>query len=199
MHSITSSRSRARRRAWVIVLVLAVLASVVSYLVTAQGASIPDSPEGAAVESFGIDDGYIDLADPLSPFNDGSPAISGLDSQLRDAIQAAASDALADGFDFVVTSGWRSTEYQRALFAEAVIDYGSAEEASRHVSPAESSTHVTGNAVDIGYTDANSWLSQHGAEYGLCQIYANEMWHYELATAPGGECPPQLPDASYRS
>ena len=23
-------------------------------------------------------------------------------------------------------------------------------------------------------------LSEHGAEYGLCQIYDNEPWHYEL-------------------
>jgi hypothetical protein len=23
-------------------------------------------------------------------------------------------------------------------------------------------------------------LSLHGAEYGLCQIYGNEPWHYEL-------------------
>ena len=24
------------------------------------------------------------------------------------------------------------------------------------------------------------WLSEHGAAYGLCQIYDNEPWHYEL-------------------
>ena len=28
--------------------------------------------------------------------------------------------------------------------------------------------------------DATAWLSEHGAEYGLCQIYSNEPWHYEL-------------------
>ena len=44
----------------------------------------------------------------------------------------------------------------------------------------ETSPHVSGDAVDIGTPDATAWLSEHGAEYGLCQIYRNEPWHYEL-------------------
>jgi LAS superfamily LD-carboxypeptidase LdcB len=76
-----------------------------------------------------------------------------------------------------------------------VIEYGSAEAAGEFVLSPEQSRHVSGEAVDIGRTDANSWLSQHGADYGLCQTYANEMWHFELATEPGGECPAQLPNA----
>jgi D-alanyl-D-alanine carboxypeptidase len=55
---------------------------------------------------------------------------------------------------------------------------------------------VTGDAVDIGPTDADSWLQQHGDRYGLCQTYANEMWHFELATEPGGTCPPGKEDAA---
>jgi len=42
------------------------------------------------------------------------------------------------------------------------------------------SAHVSGEAIDIGHSDATAWLSEHGVEYGLCQIYANEPWHYEL-------------------
>ncbi|MFP7834592.1 M15 family metallopeptidase [Marisediminicola sp. LYQ134] len=147
--------------------------------------------------SLGDDDGYIRLGDSVSPFAEGLPAIDRLEPELRDAMEAAATDALADGLDFVVTSGWRSERYQQALFDDAVQLYGSEHEASHWVASATTSAHVRGQAVDIGYTDANSWLSQHGADYGLCQIYANEMWHFELATAPGGECPPQVPDASY--
>ncbi|MFH9241776.1 hypothetical protein ACH4KO_09345 [Streptomyces anulatus] len=30
--------------------------------------------------------------------------------------------------------------------------------------------------------DAAEWLSEHGAGYGLCQIYRNEPWPYELRT-----------------
>jgi len=52
--------------------------------------------------------------------------------------------------------------------------------------------------VDIGPTAADDWLIQHGADYGLCQTFANEIWHFELATVPGGRCPDMLPDSSYR-
>jgi hypothetical protein len=38
------------------------------------------------------------------------------------------------------------------------------------------------SAIDIGHSSATAWLSEHGAEYGLCQIYRNEPWHYELRT-----------------
>jgi hypothetical protein len=143
----------------------------------------------------GPDDGYIESKD-LSPFANDVPAIANLDPELREAMQSAASAAMGDGVDFVVTSGWRSAFYQQSLFDDAVRDYGSAELASQFVMSPDSSNHVTGNAVDIGHTDADSWLSQHGSDYGLCQIYVNEMWHFELATSPGGQCPAQLKDAS---
>lgn len=145
---------------------------------------------------LGLDDGFIESGDSISPFADELPAIARLDPALRDAMQDAATAAIDDGFEFVVTSGWRSERYQQSLFDQAVRDYGSAEEARKWVAPAGTSSHVSGHAVDIGFTDANSWLSQHGTDYGLCQTYANEMWHFELATAPGGECPPQLTDPS---
>jgi D-alanyl-D-alanine carboxypeptidase len=59
-------------------------------------------------------------------------------------------------------------------------EYGSEEEAARWVATAETSLHVSGDAVDVGHSDATAWLSEHGAEYGLCQVYGNEPWHYEL-------------------
>jgi D-alanyl-D-alanine carboxypeptidase len=58
------------------------------------------------------------------------------------------------------------------------------------VSTPETSAHVSGDAIDLGPFDATYWLSQNGAAYGLCQIYGNESWHYELrpdATTSG--CP----------
>lgn len=143
---------------------------------------------------LGPDDGHIRSKD-LSPFADDVPAIAKLTPDLRAAVQDAARAAMADGIDFVVTSGWRSAFYQQSLLDDAVRNYGSAEEARKFVQLPIESRHVTGEAVDIGRTDANSWLSQHGSDYGLCQIYANEMWHFELATNPGGECPEQLSDA----
>lgn len=125
-----------------------------------------------------------------------SAALERMDPDLLAAVLAAAEDAEADGVDLRVTSGWRSRAHQERLFEEALVTYGSAEEASRWVASPDSSAHVTGDAVDIGPTDAALWVGQHGATYGLCQVFANEIWHFELATTPGGECPQMLADGS---
>jgi len=143
-----------------------------------------------------LENGYVAVGDSVSPFDEHLPAIAKLNPELRAAVQSAATAAEADGFVFVVTSGWRSAAYQQSLLDDATTTYGSLEEARKWVNTPELSTHVTGDAVDIGYTDANSWLSQHGADYGLCQTYGNEMWHFELATRPGGTCPAQRENAA---
>jgi hypothetical protein len=63
------------------------------------------------------------------------------------------------------------------------------------VATAEASPHVSGDAIDIGQSNAATWLSEHGAEYGLCQIYRNEPWHYELRLeATEGGCPRRYAD-----
>ena len=149
-----------------------------------------------AGDTLGEADGLIEEGEAVSPFADDLPAIANLDPELRSAMQNAASAAIDDGIDFVVTSGWRSAAYQQWLFDEAVAEYGSVDTARQFVLSPDRSKHVTGEAVDIGRTDANSWLSQHGSDYGLCQTYANEMWHFELATVPGGQCPEQLADGT---
>ena len=85
------------------------------------------------------------------------------------------------------------TRYQEQLHHEAVVEYGSEEEAARWVATANTSTHVSGDAVDIGPFDATAWLSEHGARYGLCQIYPNEAWHYELRPETSSRgCPPMF-------
>ena len=140
--------------------------------------------------------GYVSVGDSVSPFDDHLPVIAKLNPELRAAVQSAATAAQADGFVFVVTSGWRSAAYQQSLLDDATASYGTLEEARKWVNTPELSTHVTGDAVDIGYTDADSWLSQHGADYGLCQTFSNEMWHFELATNPDGTCPPQRANAA---
>ena len=111
---------------------------------------------------------------------DETPGVANLDPALLGALRQAAAHAAADGIEFVVTSGWRSPEHQEQLLREAISKYGSEEEAARWVATADTSPHVSGDAVDIGPSDATAWLSEHGVEYGLCQIYGNEPWHYEL-------------------
>ena len=152
--------------------------------------------EAGAPGALSAADGYIVDGGAVSPFADRLPAIANLSAELRAALQAAALDAADDGVEVLVTSGWRSAAYQQFLFDEAVREYGGVDQARRYVLAPEQSEHVTGQAVDIGRTDATSWMSQHGADHGLCQTYANESWHYELATTPGGECPAQLSDAT---
>jgi hypothetical protein len=138
------------------------------------------------------------MGEPGVPFGGGRPTVDNLDPDLLDAVRAAARDAHDDGVQLSITSGWRSRAHQQELFDEAVDTYGSEEEARRYVSTPDTSAHVTGDAVDIGPTDADDWLNRHGADYGLCQVFANEIWHFELATTPGGQCPEMLPDSSYR-
>ena len=118
-----------------------------------------------------------------------------LDPDLLGALRRATADAAADGVRLQVKSGWRSAEYQDRLLREAISEYGSAAEAARWVATAQTSRHVSGEAVDIGPTAAVSWLSEHGRVYGLCQVYDNEPWHYELRPdAVEDGCPARYAD-----
>ena len=128
--------------------------------------------------------------------DDALPAIAGLNAELRDAMRAAAHDAAAQGYAFEVTSGWRSPQYQQWLLTDAIRLYASESVAREFVATPEHSRHVTGDAIDIGPVDAQFWLIQHGARYGICQTYSNERWHFELATEPGGVCPEMKSDAT---
>jgi D-alanyl-D-alanine carboxypeptidase len=66
------------------------------------------------------------------------------------------------------------------------------------VATGTTSAHVSGDAVDIGPAGATQWLSERGAAYGLCQIYGNEPWHYELRPeAIGNGCPPMYADPTH--
>ena len=107
------------------------------------------------------------VPDGTTVFDSQIPGVANLDSDLLGALREAATGAADDGVEFFVDSGWRSPEYQNQLLREAVSEYGSEEEAARWVATAETSAHVSGDAVDIGRSDATAWLSEHGADYGL--------------------------------
>jgi D-alanyl-D-alanine carboxypeptidase len=128
----------------------------------------------------------------------GLAGVADLDPDLRGALRRAATDAADDGVELIVDSGRRSPEYQQQLLDQAVSKYGSIEEAARWVATPETSAHVSGDAVDIGPSAAAAWLSDHGAQYGLCQIYGNEPWHFELRReAIDHGCPATYPDPTY--
>jgi hypothetical protein len=135
------------------------------------------------------------VPDAVTAFDAEFPAVANLDPDLLRALRQAATDAADDGVELFVTSGWRSPRYQEQLRREAVSTYGSEKEAARWVATPDTSPHVSGDAVDIGPTDAMAWLSNHGARYGLCRIYRNEPWHYELRPkAIDHGCPPLFAD-----
>jgi zinc D-Ala-D-Ala carboxypeptidase len=138
------------------------------------------------------------IPDGTTVFDEDVPGVAKLDPALLEALRQAAIDATDDGVQFFVDSGWRSPEYQEHLLREAVSKYGSEEAAARWVATPRTSPHVSGDAVDIGHSNAVAWLSAHGAEYGLCQIYGNEPWHYELRPgATGHGCPAVYADPTH--
>jgi D-alanyl-D-alanine carboxypeptidase len=168
----------------------------------ALGAAQGVVPDGALVlrpghrGALGEADGV--LPDGTTVFDDEIPAVANLDPGLVGALRRAATDAAGDGVEILVASGWRSRKYQAQLFRQAVSRYGSEEEAAQWVATPGTSAHESGNAVDIGPSEATAWLSEHGATYGLCQVYRNEPWHYELR--PGAidhGCPRMYADTTH--
>jgi zinc D-Ala-D-Ala carboxypeptidase len=139
--------------------------------------------------------GWLPDGRTLSPFDVSHPIVGWLDPELLAAVQEATRRAEADGVRMRITSGWRSKGFQERLFADGVKTYGSIDAAREFVASPEKSKHVTGEAVDIGPVEADKWLIANGAKLGLCQIYANEIWHFELA-AVDGRCPPLKPNAA---
>ena len=131
----------------------------------------------------------------VTVFDNERPAVANLDPDLLRALRQAAKDAAKEGVKIYINSGWRSPEYQERLHLQAVWKYRSKEKAARWVATADTSSHVSGHAVDIGPSRATAWLSRHGAEYRLCQVYRNEPWHYELRPrAINDGCPPMYAD-----
>ena len=194
----TTRRIRIRKvRVAGLLVVIAAVAAVLGYQLLASSSSTAASPidvlrsehRGALGEADGA------VPDGATVFADEIPGVANLDPDLLGALRQAATAAADDGVEFFVDSGWRSPEYQNQLLRQAVSEHGSEEEAARWVATAETSAHVWGDAVDIGPFEATAWLSEHGARYGLCQIYRNEPWHYELRPeAIDHRCPPVYAD-----
>jgi zinc D-Ala-D-Ala carboxypeptidase len=195
-----------------LLVVIAAIAAALGYQLLASSSSTDASPTdvprsehrgalgapGALGErgAIGEPGGAVPAGTTL--FDDAVPGVAKLDPALLGALRRAATDAADDGVKFVVNSGWRSAAYEDQLRREAIAKYGSEAEAARWVATGSTSPHVSGDAVDIGPAHATPWLSAHGAAYGLCQIYGNEPWHYELrpeAIAHG--CPPRYSDPTH--
>jgi D-alanyl-D-alanine carboxypeptidase len=211
----TTRRIRIRRiRVAGLLVVIAAIAAALGYQLPASSSStaaspidlhraehrgLPGEPPGLRSEHRGaLGEAESAVPDGTTVFDDEIPGVANLDPDLLGALRQAATDAADDGVQLFVESGWRSPEYQDQLLREAISEYGSEEEAARWVATADTSPHVSRDAVDIGPSDATAWLSEHGAEYGLCQTYGNEPWHYELRPeAIDHGCPPMYADPTH--
>jgi zinc D-Ala-D-Ala carboxypeptidase len=202
----TTRRIRIRKiRVAGLLVLIAAIAAALGYQSLASSSSTATSPIDALRSAspsrehrgaLGEADGAV--PDGTTVFDDEIPGVAKLDPALLGPLRQAATDAAEDGVAFVVNSGWRSPEYEEQLRREAVSKYGSEKAAARWVATPNTSAHVSGDAVDIGPADATAWLSEHGDRYGLCQIYGNEPWHYELRPqAIDRGCPPMYADPTY--
>ena len=147
----------------------------------------------AAVDTW---NGFLPDGNTFSPFDTSVQPVARLDPLLLKAIQDATRAAAAQGVDITLTSGWRSKGFQQRLFDDAVRQYASVDVAKQFVASPEVSKHVVGEAVDIAGDGASDWLIKNGTNFGLCQIYANENWHFELAVDSAGRCPALRPNAA---
>jgi len=212
MSSSAPARTTGRRRAPsavvpALVVVGAALIGVLGCQSSADSSSSATSPvaveprplrpagsrPGGLPGALSVADGVV--PDGVTVFDGEYPAVARLDPALLRALRRAATDAARQRVTFTVDSGWRSPKYQAQLLDGAIAQYGSEKEAARWVATPSTSAHVSGDAVDIGPAAATSWLARHGATYGLCPIYRNEPWHYELRPkAAGRGCPPMYAD-----
>ncbi|QEC47533.1 M15 family metallopeptidase [Baekduia soli] len=198
-------RIRLRRTglAGLLVVLLAALVAALGHREPPSSPARPSSTAAPADDHRAGRDGALGEAGGAVPagatvFDGGLPGVANLDPALLAAVRRAATDAANAGVRFVVNGGWRSPAYEDQLRREAVATYGSEQEAARWVATGTTSAHVSGDAVDLGPAAATAWLSAHGAAYGLCPVYANEPWHYELRPqAVGGGCPAMYPDPTH--
>jgi D-alanyl-D-alanine carboxypeptidase len=183
-----------RKRAAVLLVVLGAIAAALGH---PSPASSPSPSPASSSSSRALGEAGGAVPEGTTVFDGEIPGVAKLDPALRGALRRAATNAADDGVEFVVDSGWRSPAYQEHLLHEAVLKYGSEAEAARWVATPKASAHVSGNAVDLGPSGA-AWSSEHGAAYGLCQIYRNEPWHYELRPeAIDHGCPAMYDDPTH--
>ena len=115
------------------------------------------------------------------------------------AYQMMKAAAEADGIHpdhLKITSGYRSVEHQKRLWAKALARYGSEAEARKWVARPGGSPHHTGRAFDLTLgvkndssnvaalkqTPGYAWLVCNAGRFGFFP-YAREPWHWEFNPA----------------
>lgn len=107
----------------------------------------------------------------------------------------------SDGVQLLLSSTYRSYEYQRGLYENYVKEHGK-EEADRFSARPGTSQHQLGTAIDFGSitekiakTPQGKWLAEHAWEYGFSLSYPKggevftgykwEPWHFRYISRTG--------------
>lgn len=181
-------------------------------------------------------DANTSSAAPVSLAENGH---NGVDPLLNVYFQLMQNKAKEEGVELNIVSGCRTIAAQQKLWNESVeaakkagkSQKAAEDEARRKVARWEDdnsiSRHLLGRAIDVGPESSYKWLEKNLRPgelnpFGICRIYANEVWHLELApnvkpqdgsplnTFPDGKavnghtaegkvklrCPALLPDAA---
>jgi D-alanyl-D-alanine carboxypeptidase len=117
-----------------------------------------------------------------------------------EALLAMDRAARKDGITLLISSTYRSHEYQGTVFARNVAESGRAE-ALRVSAPPGASQHQLGTAIDFGditdafaSTPAGRWMARNAGNYGFSLSYPQgmeiltgymwESWHYRYIGIP---------------
>jgi len=112
-------------------------------------------------------------------------------------------DASAEGLTLLISSAYRSYEYQEQVFQYHVNNIGE-EQAKRESAEPGKSQHQLGTTIDFGsityefaFTPEGKWLREHAHEYGFSLSYPedsedltgyiHEPWHFRWITRTGTE------------
>lgn len=123
-----------------------------------------------------------------------------LRSPLLPALEQMAFAAGESGVKLVVSSSFRSYDYQKRVYANIVAEMGQ-EAADRESSRPGASQHQLGTVIDFGSisdeyaeTAAGKWLTEHAAEFGFSLSFPQgyeavtgyrwECWHYRYIGVP---------------
>lgn len=121
----------------------------------------------------------------------------------REALVRMAEAARKDGITLVVSSAYRSYEYQKTVFERNVKEMGKTE-AERVSALPGMSQHQLGTAIDFGLIDdtfaetaASKWLMVHASKFGFSLSYPQNMekvtgyrwesWHYRYISPPAAQ------------
>jgi LAS superfamily LD-carboxypeptidase LdcB len=153
---------------------------------------------------MGMPTGGLPQGNPFRPAGSPAPAPSGgnpdaaaanpraqgmTPEEFHNRLDAMIGAARSAGLDVSTGSGYRSIEQQQQIYDRNVAKYGSANVPGHQVARPGHSMHNFDLANDLkfGSPEAQKWVHQHAADFGLHFPVRGEGWHVEAQ--PGWHAP----------